>query len=278
MIFISTSCLKNIKIKDTILQLVDAGFYNIELSGGSEYYEGMIEDLVELKYKYNLNYICHNYFPPPKKHFILNLASLDDDISQASINHIRNSIKISKKLDCDFFGFHAGFFTDFPISQIGKEIFKKELSDRQKCIDKFCNVYNEVNKSDINLYIENNVISEINFKNFGDNFFMLTNKEEYSELKKKIDFKLLLDVAHLKVSCKTLNLDFESELDFLINSSNYIHISDNNSFSDDNRCLEKDSSLYSILSNYSYDNKIMTIEVYDGIKMIEKTYNNLIKL
>ena len=36
-------------------------------------------DLLELKDKYNLNYQCHNYFPPPQQDFVLNLASLNDD-------------------------------------------------------------------------------------------------------------------------------------------------------------------------------------------------------
>ena len=39
MIYISTSCVKNIKIKDSVEELANNGFKNIELSGGTEYYE-----------------------------------------------------------------------------------------------------------------------------------------------------------------------------------------------------------------------------------------------
>ena len=70
MIYISTSCVKHRKIKDSVEELALNGFKNIELSGGTEYYENFERDLIELKGEYNLNYRCHNYFPPPKKPFV----------------------------------------------------------------------------------------------------------------------------------------------------------------------------------------------------------------
>ena len=74
MIFVSSSCVEHTKIKDSILELASNGFGNIELSGGTEYYENYIEDLLVLKKTFNLRYLIHNYFPPPKEHFVLNLA------------------------------------------------------------------------------------------------------------------------------------------------------------------------------------------------------------
>jgi hypothetical protein len=35
MIFVSSSCVKNELIKDSVIELVDVGFKNIELSGGN---------------------------------------------------------------------------------------------------------------------------------------------------------------------------------------------------------------------------------------------------
>ena len=63
MIYISSSCVKNAKIKDSVEQLATNGFQNIELSGGTEFYENFENDLIELKDRYKLNYRCHNYFP-----------------------------------------------------------------------------------------------------------------------------------------------------------------------------------------------------------------------
>lgn len=51
MIYISSSCVKNKTIKESVQELVDSGFKNIELSGGTEYYDGFEDDLLKLKKK-----------------------------------------------------------------------------------------------------------------------------------------------------------------------------------------------------------------------------------
>lgn len=278
MIYISSSCVKHSKIKDSVQELVKNGFKNIELSGGTEYYKDFENDLLELKDKYNLNYRCHNYFPPPKKHLVLNLASLNDNIYTQTFNHLKSAIELSSRLEATSFGFHAGFFLDIKVSEIGKKLSKGSLFDKQDSISRFCHGFKELKMlaGDIELYIENNVYSVTNAKTYNnENIFMLTNYEEYKDLKEMIDFKLLLDVAHLKVSSSTLNLDFEDELSKMISSSDYIHISDNDALQDLNNMLQKDSDLVKLLKKQNLKNKDFTLEIYDEIKNIKKTYDIL---
>ena len=52
MIYISSSCVKNTKIKDSVEELATNGFKNIELSGGTEYYDNFENDLLKLKDKH----------------------------------------------------------------------------------------------------------------------------------------------------------------------------------------------------------------------------------
>jgi sugar phosphate isomerase/epimerase len=280
MIYISSSCVKNNKIQNSVQNLLDNGFINIELSGGTEYYDGFEDDLIKLQNKYNLNYICHNYFPPPKEHFVLNLASLDDAIYNDTIEHLKSSIILSSKLGAKKFAFHAGFFIDIKVSEIGKKITKENLYDKDKAIQRFCDGYailkKLANSLDIKLYIENNVFSKTNFETYsGENFFMLTNSSEYKELKKQIDFNILLDVAHLKVSSNTLNLSFEEELKYLINETDYVHISDNDALHDINNKLQEDSSLVQLLEQYNLKDKVFTLEIYDDLDTIKETYRIL---
>ena len=278
MIYISSSCVRHSKIKDSIQELVDNGFRNIELSGGTEYYEGFVDDLLELKEKYDLNYLCHNYFPPPKQHFVLNLASFNDEIYTQTFNHLKNAIELSKKLGASRFGFHAGFFLDIKVSEIGKKLSKDNLFDKDKAINRFCNGFKELSilADDIELYIENNVYSSTNSETYSnENIFMLTTYEEFKELDTMIDFKLLLDVAHLKVSSFTFDLDFEYELSNMINKSSYIHISDNDSLHDLNNRLHENSSLVKLLKKKDLKKKDFTLEIYDNMKNIKKTYNIL---
>ena len=277
MIYISTSCVKHNQIKNSVLELVNSGFKNIELSGGTEYYHGFEDELLELKDKYNLNYICHNYFPPPKEHFVLNLASLDNKVYNKTLKHLKNAIILSKKLGAKKFGFHAGFFVDIKVNEIGKKISKNDLFDREKSIKRFCEGFKKLESiaNDIDLYIENNVFSFTNAQTYNNkNLFMLTNSFEYKELRKMINFRLLLDIAHLKVSSQTLNLNFEDEL-CLIDRSDYIHISDNDGLHDLNHQVTKNSSLVRLLKKQKLQDKLITLEIYDTLDTVKKTYRIL---
>tara|TARA_B110000008_G_C16860850_1_gene520668 strand:+ start:44 stop:895 length:852 start_codon:yes stop_codon:yes gene_type:complete len=280
MIYISSSCIQNNKIKDSVEQLALNGFKNIELSGGTHYYEGFEDDLLELKEKYKLNYRCHNYFPPPKEHFVVNLASLDESIYNKSIDHIKGAISLSKLLGSCKYGFHAGFLINISTNEIGKKISNSSLYSRKESIRKFCLAYENIKEStdSVDLYIENNVLSKTNFETFkGVNAFMLTNFSEYNSLKEKVDFNLLFDVAHLKVSAKTLGLNWEDEFNNMINVSNYIHISDNDGFHDLNNQLTTSSNMFSMLKQSDTSNKTFTLEIYDGIDAIKKSYETLLE-
>ena len=59
--YISTSCLKAPKIKSVIEQLANFGFSHLELSGGTENYPELEQDIVELKSKLNNIYFITTY-------------------------------------------------------------------------------------------------------------------------------------------------------------------------------------------------------------------------
>lgn len=269
MIYVSTSGIKKQRISECIELLHSHGFRNIELSGGTEYYEGLEDDLLSLKKKHSLNYLCHNYFPPPKQHFTLNLASLDDVIYDRTISHFLSAIELAHRLESPFLGIHAGFFIDASPNELGKEIERKEINDKKRATERFCTGFNTLREAagDLVLYVENNVISANNFKNFGGkDFFMLTSSSDYFRLKEELDFNLLLDIAHLKVSSHTLGLDFKNELSTLIDRTNYIHLSDNDGLQDQNNAVLPESKIATLLQKCGISEKTVTLEIYQGIK------------
>ena len=276
MIYVSSSCVNFEKIKHSVEYLVSKGIKNIELSGGTKYYDSITEDIITLKKKYNISFLCHNYFPPPKKNFFVNLASLDDKIYEKSILHIKNSIKFCKIIGSKKFSFHAGFFID-PKIKNNKHFFDKtNLIDKKKSIKRFASAYNEIisfNKGyKIDLYIENNINSILNQSSLGDNIFMLTSFKEYQELKKYINFKILLDTAHLKVSCKTLRLNYFEELYKFKEKTDYLHLSDNNGKIDSNFQLKKNSDKYQFIKSTNFiKNKTVTLEIYKPFPKILET-------
>ena len=278
MIFISSSYVKNIKIKDSVEELALNGFQNIELSGGTKKYANFEIDLLELKDKYNLNYQCHNYFPPPQQDFVLNLASLNDDTFNTSFNHLKKAIKLSELLGSKKLGFHAGFFIDIKVSEIGKKISKNTLFNEEKSISRFCEAFKKLKKinNSVDLFIENNVFSKTNSETYiGEMPFMMTNFSEYKSLKEKIDFQLLLDVAHLKVSSTSLGLDWETEFENMISESSYIHVSDNDGLHDLNNELKRSSNLMEMIRQVDTTNKDFTLEIYDNMYAIKTSYEIL---
>ncbi|MCP3900208.1 MAG: TIM barrel protein [Desulfobacteraceae bacterium] len=276
MIYVSSSCVKADTIQEAVLILIQEGFSNIELSGGTKYYDNFANDLLELKRRYNLNFLVHNYFPPPKQDFVLNLASLDKEIFNQSLKHLENGLEFTRLLGERRFGFHAGFYVDRPICELGKVFSHSSLYDKDKAINKFCHGFDLLKHKfdDIEIYIENNCYSSSNFINYGDDIpFMLLNLDDYEKFKSKINFHLLLDIGHLHVSAKTLGLVFEKELQNLFKESDYIHISGNDALHDQHLGLIKGNGIGKKIKNLNWDNKIITLEVCQGIEALKETYS-----
>ena len=281
MIYISSSCVRAKTIRDAVLQLAEAGFRHIELSGGTEWYDALPDDLLALKQRFNLEFLCHNYFPPPLKHFVLNLASLNDETFNASRAQVRRAVELSKLLGAGRYGFHAGFLIDIPLHQIGKKIDRLALFDKQEGFKRFCQAVKEVyaETQDVKLYIENNVFSAPNAASYGGaNPFFLTRRSEFEELRAETEFNLLLDLAHLKVSCTTLGLDLAEEVQFLLPQSDYVHISDNDGTVDSNGPLERDSDLFRLLERADLGGKIFTLEIYRDLQTVRHSHDVLAML
>jgi len=275
MIYVSSSCVKSNKIKDSVKKLAEYGFKNIELSGGTKYYIGYEQDLLELKEQYGLSYLLHNYFPPPSFDFVLNLASLDDEIFDRTLQHLENAINLSKKFKSNKYGFHAGFFIDMKPSEIGGKIIYANLSDKNSAIQRFCQGFKILSKqsNNIELYLENNVISRSNVQTFKNkNPFLLTDYESYSELTKLIKFNLLLDIGHLKVSANSQGLAFDEQFEKLLMETNYLHLSENDGYSDQNSSIYSGSDLLQKLKNFDLQNKTITLEIYGSISALLKSY------
>ena len=278
-IYISTSCIKSSSIKESVLKLVSAGFKNIELSGGTKFYPNYKDDLLKMKKEYGLNYLVHNYFPPPKIPFVINLASQNKEIFQKSIDQCKSAIKLSKELEGEKYGVHAGFLIDIKANEIGRKLSRSSLSKRNDAIKKFEEGWLyliEEAGQDITLYLENNVFSMTNSETYSNNNpFLLTDYESYLELSDKLDFTILLDFAHLQVSCNSLGLEFDREVEKLFPLTNYIHLSDNDGSHDQNKGLRNDGQIMNFIRNNDLNEKTITIEIYSGMDQVIYDYNKI---
>lgn len=279
MIYVSSSCVKNNTIKESVYELAQEGYKNIEISGGTQYYDGYENDLLELKGKYNLNYLVHNYFPPPKEHFILNIATLNDELYQKSIDHCLRAVSLCKLLGSNKYAIHAGFLIDFTPEEAGKKISLRKVNARNVALERFASAWDSIAEAageDVKLYIENNVYSQTNYATYaGNNPFLLTDYDGYLELSERINFAVLLDLAHLKVSCNTLKLDFLNQSNQLMQQTDYFHVSGNDGLHDQNYGIGNDVDVIRFLENCDLSGKTLTLEVYNGLDSIRSSFEKL---
>lgn len=262
-VFISTGGFYSKSAYETALSFIDNGIKNIELSGGIHCPNQTIL-LKKLAKKASL--VPHNYFPPPKESFVLNLASEEEDIYKKSREHIINASILSAELGSKFYSFHSGFLCDPSPNQLGKPIKALPLSNRKNALNKFIERINLLSDFcgdlGINLLIENNVLSYRNFQNFKSNPFLMVDFFEAEEIMKNTpdNVSLLIDVAHLKVSANTLQFDKVEYLKRLRKWTKAYHLSDNNSLSDTNKPLTQSCWFWPYLDkNIEY----ISIEVYN---------------
>lgn len=280
-VFISTASFKNFPAFQTIKKLKDVGINCFELSAGS-FHEENIDKISKIK---KIKFHLHNYFPPPKIPFVLNLSSMNEDIYNKTYNHILKCIDLSKNLGCRYYSFHAGFLVDINVKDIGIKTTSKNFSDRDECLEKFINsvikLSDYAHKNNIILLIENNVMKKSSFDYLKKNTTLMADPKEIEHVMDKVpeNVKLLLDVAHLKVSSNILKFDLIKANKKIEKFVAAYHLSDNDGFNDTNDLITKQSWFIKKLKQNAL---FYTIEVYKNnpkvllqqYKLVKKILNN----
>jgi len=238
MIYISSSCFRKEKITETLDIALKYNFENIELSGGCQFSERCIENLLKYKKKYEFNYLVHNYFPPPKDNFILNIASQNSSLRQKSVEFAKNSIEISSLLDSPIYTIHTGYLTDLHLSNDGefflpdqdytnapKDISIKYLIESVKILCNHASSFN-VKIGLENLFPDNST----------QNFSLMCSLEDIEQImsffSSLTNLGILLDLGHAYLSSKLLSFNLKSFLNGLMLNFKEkileIHLSDNN--------------------------------------------------
>ncbi len=250
-------------LRARIQELVDLGVSKIELSGGG--HEGDWRD--SLRAYPEVKFSIHNYFPPPKVPFVFNLASQDPGILEMSREFCLQGIRISSELEEELFSFHAGFLFDPTPESLGSVLVGESKSaNRERSQEIFEEsltiLITAASRHGVSLLVENNVLTRQNLENWGQDALMWTHAEEIKHwLFSKFDgdLGLLLDVGHLKVSSKTLGLDFAAELGALAPLAQGMHVHGNNGEYDSHSAPIFDSTIWGLVD--SSPAKYLTYEV-----------------
>lgn len=246
MLFVSTNCL-NQPTRKAIACLLGEGISNIELGPSQECDEGIEEFLISIK---NARFIIHNYFPPPKKPFILNLASSDKQVREMSLAQARKSINLCTRLQSRLYSVHAGFVTDpaFGANHFNFSAVRKG-NDYKPAFNRFVNSLKELLNfaapAGIKIAIENNICVETS-----RGHLLLSVAQEFERLFCELPSPNLgvnLDLGHLNVSARTLGFDKADFIRRIKNRIFAVHVHQNNGESDSHQPLkEKSWALYAL--------------------------------
>jgi sugar phosphate isomerase/epimerase len=222
-------------------EAAEMGVRNIELSGGTEYDEEHVAKLIEYKKRYTFNYTVHNYFPPPRDSFILNIAAAASTLREKSIAFAKNSIKLASAIGSDLYTIHAGYLTDLEISTCGQHFLPAEdtITNKEAAWKYFSLSVMELcafaGEYSIRFGVENLFPYGRN-----KNYSLMCSSQDIDraieECKPFKNFGILLDLAHAKISSHLLGFSLESFLNEIVSHHKDrilgVHISDNDGVSD----------------------------------------------
>ena len=262
-VFVSTGGFSKASAFETAQKFIESGINNIELSGG-RYAPTLRKDLETLNGQCNLR--THNYFPPQEKPFVLNLSSLNEELSRLSVDYYKEAMTWAVALGSDVYSFHPGSLVDLHVDELGQKIEKRKLFDRQKATERLVNNVKELSRfaseNGLHLFVENNVLTRSNFLEFGDDPLLMTTPEETRFLMEQFpgNVSLLIDVAHLKVSAHTLGFQPARMFEACDKWIKGYHLSDNDGTADSNEAVRDDSWFWPSLRK---DLDYCVLEVYN---------------
>lgn len=268
-LFISTGSFNTSSLETTLQLCYKNNIKNVELSSNLDWCEN-VENLIDIyRQKFGFEFLIHNYFPPPKEEFVLNLSSTNRTIVNKSISLCENAINICAINKIPFYSLHCGFTFKAGIKHLGssQQQSASRISKRV-ALDNFIKnlavVIKMAKEKCIKIAIENNVVASFSYRNNQNDLFLGVTKEDIQYIFSRFkyhDIYLLLDLGHAKVNSHVMDISLSSLTRYFYKKILAVHISDNDGQTDANKIITAESDLIPYISQLK--NKYLILEVYN---------------
>ena len=272
-IFVSTTFAEDdSKISDVLATCKKENISNVEL-GSNHIYEKNFKKIIQ---QYNFRFLVHNYFPIPRKSFVVNIASLNTQIRTISIQHVKKAINFCKVTNSKLYTVHPGFLTD-PITasrtKNNYDFIWNNNNLNQNYDLAFNNMLSSLKKivhfakdKKVRVAIE----TEGSFKK--KNLLLMQKPNEYNELFKYFkpnDLGINLNIGHLNLASRAFKF---SKFEFVKKLKQYIsaiELSHNNGIEDQHLPLKKNEWYWKIINDPDFSKiyKILEFRNTDIKKM-----------
>ncbi|VVB68584.1 endonuclease 4 [uncultured archaeon] len=200
-IYVSTSCLKGTGDLREILEVYSAhGIRNVELTGGLEY----IRDLDGLLGHYpGTNFIIHNYFPPPREPFLMNLAAQDEMVREKSLAVCKRALDLCSRFGGGLYSFHPGFRVEGAL-ELNFDLSGRRRVPYQDAFYSFTRSIEEISDYAMDRGVPI-ALENLEHKNEA---YMMTRPEEFVRFQEIFpEVGVLLDLGHLKIASKRFGFE-----------------------------------------------------------------------
>jgi len=266
-VFVSTGAFGRMTVEQIIEAAASAEISHIELASGTRHDSGEgLGRALEAARKNGYVFLVHNYFPVPAEPFVLNLASGDPKTLERSIRHVMSAVELAAAIGSPFYSVHCGFCVDPAPDELGKALHGQAIPVEQALdtfVDSVVQLARHAQDHGVDLLLENNVLSKVNA---GRVQLLGVTPDDIESILQRIDrpnVGLLLDVAHLKVSAKTIGFDLKTAAARLAPLIRCCHLSENDGNADTNEPVSADAWFWEpILANLKQQ-PVWVLEAYD---------------
>ncbi|MDE1466901.1 sugar phosphate isomerase/epimerase family protein [Aurantiacibacter sp. D1-12] len=236
----------------------------VELTGGMSRRDDMDEKVAGVS---DLDLMVHNYFPPPAKAFVLNLASEDGEVLETSRAHCRRAVDLSQAVGATHFSVHAGFAARVKPEHLGVKIPAEARTNKGRAAEIFEESVRELSayakERGIRILIENNVVEPGNLVDGKNPMLLLAEAPEIVEFMERMaddNLGILVDLGHANVSSNSLDFDRTEFCKMVAPYTEALHLSDNNGRRDSNKPFDKASWIVDAMRHF--DPSYVVIEAY----------------
>ena len=277
-LYLSTTFATDNSLLSEVLEIcVQHGIRHFEL-GSNHVYEKEFARIVQ---QFDCHYLVHNYFPIPKKSFVVNIASLDDDIYQCSINHLRRSIDFCHEIGAFLYTFHPGFLTDPCGSNKNNKNYDFQFEDQklssgdyEQAFDRMLNAISQsvqyAKKHNVQVAIETE--GSVSKRDH----LLMQRPEEYQRFFQHFsseDIRINLNIGHLRLASNAFGFEVKDFVTLIEDYIVAIELSHNDGVEDEHRPLEEGEWYWDIISDSRFTQAYKILEFRNT--HIETILNNI---
>lgn len=259
-VYLSSSYRRTATIETILRELGEREVRDVELSGGTDHIPDILGTLKVLQRAYGFRFLIHNYFPPPPRHFILNIAAEDPALRARSVEFAKQSMSLASELGIDLYTVHAGYLTplnpgkdsDF-FEVVNERILASRRESLARMMESLETLERHAARLGMRLALENLFPANKRL-----NFSLLCDPEEVEWFLRQVagleQIGFLVDFGHANVSAYYMKFSLVELLDLLMVEFRprifEVHVSHNDGTKDEHATFTASSWLVPILRRY----------------------------